>query len=55
MSYLKAKQILVKRWDKMSIPLHCLGCALNPRFYDVSFLKMLAPGGEPRKPPNGNK
>ncbi|XP_022032814.1 uncharacterized protein LOC110933922 [Helianthus annuus] len=45
-------QIVLARWDKMSIPLHCLGHALNPRFYDKHFLQKLAPGDVKRKAPN---
>ncbi|KAJ8435651.1 hypothetical protein Cgig2_003306 [Carnegiea gigantea] len=50
--YLIVKQIVLDRWETMNIPIHCLGFALNPRFYDANFLKILAPGGVERKPPN---
>ena len=46
------EQIVLDRWKKINIPIHCLGFALNPRFYDANFLKILAPGGVERKPPN---
>ncbi|KAJ8428428.1 hypothetical protein Cgig2_003130 [Carnegiea gigantea] len=46
------EQIVLDRWEKMNIPIHCLGFALNPRFYDANFLKIPAPGGVERKPPN---
>lgn len=46
------EQIVLDRWEKMNIPIHCLGFALNPRFYDANFLKVPAPGGVERKPPN---
>ena len=36
----------------MNIPIHCLGFALNTRFYDANFLKIPAPGGVEKKPPN---
>ncbi|KAJ0472305.1 putative HAT dimerization domain, ribonuclease H-like superfamily [Helianthus annuus] len=36
----------------MSIRLHCLGHALNPRFYDKHYLQKLAPGDVKRKAPN---
>ncbi|KAJ0568253.1 putative ribonuclease H-like superfamily [Helianthus annuus] len=45
-------QIVLARWDKMSIPLHCLAHALNPRFYDKHYLQKLAPGDVKRKAPN---
>jgi len=53
--YPQIKDIVVARWDKMTIPLHCLGFVLSPRFYDRNYLKKLAPGGEERKPPNLDK
>ena len=31
--YEKMKEIMVSRWEKMNIPMHCLGFALNPFFY----------------------
>ncbi|KAL4590475.1 hypothetical protein LXL04_003405 [Taraxacum kok-saghyz] len=31
------------RWEKMNIPLHCLGFALNPKFYEDSIFKQLLP------------
>ena len=32
-SFYQLEDIVLKRWEKMTIPLHCLGFALNPRFY----------------------
>lgn len=26
--------IVIERWNKMTVPLHCLAYALSPRFYD---------------------
>lgn len=49
------ENIVIKRWKMMHSPLHCLGFALTPRFYDSSYLTKLAPGGEKRKPPNQDK
>ncbi|KAK9045895.1 hypothetical protein V6N11_051798 [Hibiscus sabdariffa] len=49
------EQILVTRWDKMTIPLHCLGFALTPRFYDHIYLETPAPGGFTRRAPNLDK
>ncbi|XP_063935480.1 uncharacterized protein LOC135147056 [Daucus carota subsp. sativus] len=46
------KETMVSRWEKMNIPMHCLGFALNPFFYDVNYLNSPAPGGEPRRSPN---
>ncbi|XP_076916066.1 uncharacterized protein LOC143575638 [Bidens hawaiensis] len=51
----QVKQILLNRWEKMSIPLHCLGFALSPRFYDTRFLETIEPGGEKRTAPNNDK
>ncbi|XP_074304319.1 uncharacterized protein LOC141639034 [Silene latifolia] len=51
----KMEDILVSRWEKMNIPLHCLGFALNPHFYDANYLKTPAPGGLPRRPPNADR
>ncbi|KAE8676161.1 Detected protein of unknown function [Hibiscus syriacus] len=53
--FLQVEQILLKRWEKMNIPLHCLGFALSPRFYDTRFLETLASGGIRRKAPNLDK
>jgi len=50
--YPRMEQIILDRWEKMSIPLHCLAFALSPRFYDSYFLKPPAPGGEVRRTPN---
>ncbi|KAK1391295.1 DUF659 domain-containing protein [Heracleum sosnowskyi] len=44
--YEKMKEIMVKRWEKMNIQMHCLGFALNPFFYDINNLKSPAPVGE---------
>ncbi|XP_074299373.1 uncharacterized protein LOC141630454 [Silene latifolia] len=51
----KMEDILVSRWEKMNIPLHCLGFSLNPHFYDANYLKTPAPGGLPRRPPNADR
>lgn len=53
--YSKVESIVLARWEKMTIPLHCLGFALNPRFYNKHYLQQLAPGGIPRKAPNFDK
>nr|KAJ0193654.1 hypothetical protein LSAT_V11C800398380 [Lactuca sativa] len=51
----QVEEIVLKRWEKMNIPLHCLGFALSPRFYDTRYLEKLAPGEIRRKAPNLDK
>lgn len=53
--YSLVEDIILARWEKMNIPLHCLGFALTPRFYDHRYLAMPAPGGTNRKSPNQDK
>nr|KAJ0200836.1 hypothetical protein LSAT_V11C600315340 [Lactuca sativa] len=54
--YPRVEKIILARWEKMTIPLHCLGFALSPRFYDKNYLEeMAAPGGVHRKAPNLDK
>ncbi|KAL8091636.1 hypothetical protein AgCh_034045 [Apium graveolens] len=36
----------------MNIPVHCLGFALNPYYYDTNYLQSPAPSGKPRRAPN---
>uniref|UniRef100_A0A803N8L1 HAT C-terminal dimerisation domain-containing protein n=1 Tax=Chenopodium quinoa TaxID=63459 RepID=A0A803N8L1_CHEQI len=48
----KMNEILLSRWEKLNIPMHCLGFALNPFFYDTNYLQSPAPGGVPRRAPN---
>lgn len=31
----EVENIVLSRWDKMNIPMHCLVFALTPRFYDT--------------------
>ncbi|KAK9666570.1 hypothetical protein RND81_14G194700 [Saponaria officinalis] len=50
----KMEEILVSWWEKVNIPLHCLGFALNPQYYDANYLKTAAPGGHPRRAPNAD-
>nr|KAJ0190192.1 hypothetical protein LSAT_V11C800398800 [Lactuca sativa] len=40
----EVRDIIVARWDKMTIPLHCLGFAFSPKYYDKNYLEKLAPG-----------
>ena len=49
------ENIILSRWEKMNIPLHCLAFALCPEYYDIEYLKKPAPGGDPRKAPNQDK
>ncbi|KAL7587843.1 hypothetical protein Lser_V15G37134 [Lactuca serriola] len=53
--YPRVEKIILARWEKMTIPLHCLGFALSPRFYDKNYLDEMAPGGVHRKAPNLDK
>ncbi|GJT13700.1 putative hAT dimerization domain, ribonuclease H-like superfamily protein [Tanacetum coccineum] len=53
--YPEVEKIILARWDKMTIPLHCLGFALTPRFYDTRYIEALAPGGQQRRAPNLDK
>nr|KAJ0227764.1 hypothetical protein LSAT_V11C100021960 [Lactuca sativa] len=41
--YPQVEKILLDRWEKMTIPLHCLEFALNPKYYDKYCLAKLAP------------
>eukprot|EP01018_Ginkgo_biloba_P019796 Gb_26452 [translate_table: standard] len=44
------QDIIVKRWNKMTTPLHTLAYALNPKFYHEDILSILG-----RKAPNKDK
>jgi len=48
----KVNEIIINRWNKMNIPLHCLSFALCPKFYYIEYLKTPTPRGIPRKAPN---
>ncbi|GJU01167.1 retrovirus-related pol polyprotein from transposon TNT 1-94 [Tanacetum coccineum] len=50
----KVEKIVLARWEKLTIPLHCLCFASTPRFYDKTS-STKAPGGIPRKPSNLDK
>ena len=50
--YPEVEKIVIARWNKMTIPLHCLGYALNARFYNKVYLEKLYLGGIARKAPN---
>ena len=42
---IRMNEILVNRWEKMNIPMHCLGFSVNSHNYDANYLIMRAPGG----------
>ena len=44
--------IILNRWEKMNVPLHCRAFAPCPKFYDQDYLATPAPGGIPRNAPN---
>ncbi|KAF7150398.1 hypothetical protein RHSIM_Rhsim02G0002400 [Rhododendron simsii] len=44
--------LVVARWDKMNIPLHCLAYVLVPRYYTNAWLLKPTPGGGRRKKPH---
>lgn len=46
------QDILVNRWEKMNIPMYCLGFAFNPFYYDSKYLSSEAPNGVARRAPN---
>ena len=35
--FFKIEEIVLKRWEKMNVPMHCLEFALTPRFYDQRY------------------
>ncbi|XP_026431245.1 uncharacterized protein LOC113328343 [Papaver somniferum] len=49
------QQIVVQRWSKIKIPLHCLAYLLVPKYYTNTWLMKPAPGGVNRKKPNYDK
>ncbi|KAL6976600.1 hypothetical protein U1Q18_052716 [Sarracenia purpurea var. burkii] len=51
----KIEVLVLGRWEKMNVPMHCLGFALSPRFYDSTYISTIAPGGTTRKRPNEDK
>ncbi|KAL4383112.1 hypothetical protein GQ457_15G019790 [Hibiscus cannabinus] len=53
--YAKMEEILVSRWEKMNITMHCLGFSLNNFFYDSKYLNVEAPGGIARRAPNQDR
>ncbi|KAL4352135.1 hypothetical protein GQ457_06G017710 [Hibiscus cannabinus] len=49
------EEILVSRWEKMNITMHCLGFSLNHFFYDSKYLNVEAPGRIARRAPNQDR
>ena len=49
--FTKMVNIMVTRWDKITIPLHCLGFVLTTRFCDHAYLNAPAPRGYVRRAP----
>ncbi|PWA84008.1 hypothetical protein CTI12_AA163000 [Artemisia annua] len=43
--FIIVENTVLARWEKMTIPLHCLGFALTLRFYDKTYLSTKAPSG----------
>ncbi|XP_077219745.1 uncharacterized protein LOC143853935 [Tasmannia lanceolata] len=50
--YKKIHNLVVERWDKMNIPLHCLAYVLVPKYYTNSWPSKHAPGGVKRTKPH---
>ncbi|KAF8400216.1 hypothetical protein HHK36_013513 [Tetracentron sinense] len=46
------EKIVTERWEKMNVPLHSLADALTPKYYDLDYLQLPAPGGGKRIHPN---
>ena len=51
-TYAQIETIILGRWEKMNVPMHCLGFTLSPRFYDSAYVAL---GGTTRKRPNEDK
>ncbi|KAL6561520.1 hypothetical protein OROMI_017121 [Orobanche minor] len=53
--YDRMEDIIMQRWEEVSIPLHCLGFAFTLRFYDLRYLTARALGETRRKVLNEDK
>jgi hypothetical protein len=53
--FVEVESIIIGRWEKMNLPLHCLAYALCPKFYHQQYLNTPAPGGTIRQAPNKDK
>nr|XP_010914522.1 uncharacterized protein LOC105039902 isoform X3 [Elaeis guineensis] len=49
--FMVVREKAYSRWNKASVPLQCLACALTPKYYDEEYLQIPAPGGRKRCPP----
>ena len=54
-TYPQIESIVLTRWEKMNVPMHCLGFSLSPRFYDSTYVSIPALGVTIRKKPNEDK
>ncbi|KAF8403393.1 hypothetical protein HHK36_011495 [Tetracentron sinense] len=46
------EKIVIERWEKMNVPLHCFAHALTPKYYNLDYLHLPTPGGGKRIPPD---
>jgi hypothetical protein len=54
-NFVEVGSIIISRWEKMNLPLHCLAYALCPKFYHQQYLNTPAPEGTIRQAPNKDK
>ncbi|KAL7225591.1 hypothetical protein ACSBR1_020873 [Camellia fascicularis] len=54
-AYTQIETIVLGRWEKMNVSMHCLEFSLSPQFYDYTYVSTLAPSGTMRKRPNEDK
>lgn len=54
-NFVEVESIVIGRWERMNLPLHCLAYALCPKFYHQEYLNTSAPGGTTRQAPNKDK
>jgi hypothetical protein len=53
--FVEVESIIIDRWEKMNLPLHCLAYALCPKFYHQQYINTPAPRGTIRQAPNRDK
>jgi hypothetical protein len=53
--FVEVESIIIGRWEKMNLPLHCLAYALHPKFYHQQYLNTPAPRGTIMQAPNKEK
>ncbi|XP_038972237.1 uncharacterized protein LOC103712617 isoform X3 [Phoenix dactylifera] len=51
-TFMLVREKVFLRWNKASVPLQCLACALTPKYYDEEYLQIPSPGGRKRCPPD---